>query len=143
MTPSIVERRANRLEPLAPPCSFGTSLPLAIPVLLRGSKRQQRGGTSRLVSVCARIILASFCNEYAIDSKPWVTMVPHVTGGAGRSNVLNRRERSLFNHERSLLSVSCCGGQYQLIPVIMRVLQTNSWKPIKATYYEITSPLSQ
>lgn len=33
-------------------------------------------------------------------------------------------------------------GSYQLIPVIIGALQTNSWKPIKATYYVITSPLS-
>lgn len=40
------------------------------------------------------------------------------------------------------LCAACSGGRYQLIPVIMGVLQTNSWKPIKATYYVITSPLS-
>ena len=40
------------------------------------------------------------------------------------------------------LCAVCSRGCYQLIPVIIGALQTNSWKPIKAPYYVITSPLS-
>lgn len=40
------------------------------------------------------------------------------------------------------LCAMCSRGRYQLSPVIIGALQTNSWKPIKATYYVITSPLS-
>lgn len=49
----------------------------------------------------------------------------------------------LFIYEKVWwLSAVCCWGCYQLIPVITGAFQTNSWKPIKATYYVITSSLS-
>lgn len=71
----------------------------------------------------------------------WVCCSPHHPALPTDGHIFMKAQWRLFKREPVWQPCVQRGG-YQLIPVIMGVLQTNSWKPIKATYCVITSPLS-
>lgn len=131
-------RRQVRAPPLATLYS-GTGLSLDIPVLHIDGKRQKGGrvGVGRLIS--SRLIHAG--SGFLNCSVTFVSLNEVHWSHRRTIPCLYKGAKALIHPWEGLTAV-CSWRCYQLIPVIMGALQTNSWKPIKATYYVITSPLS-
>lgn len=139
--------------PTAAPCC-GTRVSLEIPVLHGGEKRQESGE----VAVFAHVEIVGFFSLFPTHSeRKWThgIVILHFQSCVNELRWLwvcrktplltTRIFIFAFVHPCAGPTTPCAvcgGGRYQLIPLIMGALQTNSWKPIKATYYVITSPLS-